>query len=157
MSYFSLPSAHTFLEMHQRLMRKCNVFLCSMKFFNYLNFNEFLWQSTNCNTCFIRPVNRNSVLNCQLCFQVQFVVKACAVCCRVICLFHQLWNFQTVHVCLFFQLHYHFFLQESNLLSWIFEKVVIVMVAYFLLSILNSMAQKYHKRLCKSQHKKNIH
>ena len=50
-----------------------------------------------------------------------------------------------------------FFLQESNLLSWIFEKVVIVMVAYFLLSILNSMAQKYHKRLCKSQHKKNIH
>lgn len=46
---------------------------------------------------------------------------------------------------------------EGNLLSWIFEKVVIVMVAYFLLSILNSMAQKYHKRLCKTQHKKFIH
>ncbi|XP_062582723.1 vacuole membrane protein 1-like [Saccostrea cucullata] len=46
---------------------------------------------------------------------------------------------------------------ESNLLSWVFEKVVIVMVAYFLLSILNSMAQKYHKRLCKTKHKKYQH
>lgn len=107
--------------MHQRLMRKCNVFLCSMKFFNYLNFYEFLWQSTNCNTCFIWPLNRNSVLNCQLCFQVRFVVKACAVCCRVICLFHQLWNFQTVHVCLFFQLQYHIFftgIQSFELDIW---------------------------------------
>lgn len=43
---------------------------------------------------------------------------------------------------------------EGNILGWIFEKVVIVMVAYFVLSIVNSMAQSYHKRQCK---KKRIH
>lgn len=36
---------------------------------------------------------------------------------------------------------------ESSLLSWIFEKVVMVMVAYFIMSIINSMAQSYHRRL----------
>ncbi|KAK7479955.1 hypothetical protein BaRGS_00028782 [Batillaria attramentaria] len=41
---------------------------------------------------------------------------------------------------------------SGNILSWIFEKVVLVMVAYFLLSILNSMAQSYHKRLCRAKH-----
>ncbi|XP_013405400.1 vacuole membrane protein 1 isoform X1 [Lingula anatina] len=38
---------------------------------------------------------------------------------------------------------------EPSWLSWIFEKVVIIMVIYFVLSIINSMAQSYHKRLCK--------
>jgi len=33
-------------------------------------------------------------------------------------------------------------------LSWAFEKLVLVMVVYFVVSIVNSMAQNYHKRLC---------
>ncbi|RMC10639.1 hypothetical protein DUI87_12350 [Hirundo rustica rustica] len=37
--------------------------------------------------------------------------------------------------------------QGENWLSWIFEKLVIVMVCYFILSIINSMAQSYAKRL----------
>ncbi|KAL8580976.1 Vacuolar membrane protease [Nucella lapillus] len=37
----------------------------------------------------------------------------------------------------------------GSLLSWVFEKVVLVMVVYFLLSIVNSTAQSYHKRLCR--------
>ncbi|XP_052801266.1 vacuole membrane protein 1-like isoform X2 [Mya arenaria] len=41
--------------------------------------------------------------------------------------------------------------ESGNVLAWIFEKVVIVMVAYFLLSIINSMAQNYHKRQCKTK------
>lgn len=41
---------------------------------------------------------------------------------------------------------------ETNILGWIFEKVIIVMVAYFVLSIINSMAQSYHKRQCKKRH-----
>ncbi|XP_043574066.1 vacuole membrane protein 1 isoform X2 [Chiloscyllium plagiosum] len=36
---------------------------------------------------------------------------------------------------------------NENWLSWIFEKVVIVMVCYFILSIVNSMAQSYAKRI----------
>ncbi|XP_039612959.1 vacuole membrane protein 1-like [Polypterus senegalus] len=36
---------------------------------------------------------------------------------------------------------------NENWLSWIFEKVVIVMVCYFLCSIVNSMAQSYAKRI----------
>ncbi|VDH91974.1 Hypothetical predicted protein [Mytilus galloprovincialis] len=44
---------------------------------------------------------------------------------------------------------------DSNLLGWIFEKVIIVMVVYFVLSIINSTAQSYHKRLCKEKHKKS--
>ncbi|OXB64900.1 hypothetical protein ASZ78_009781 [Callipepla squamata] len=35
----------------------------------------------------------------------------------------------------------------ENWLSWMFEKLVIVMVCYFILSIINSMAQSYAKRL----------
>uniref|UniRef100_A0AAY5EZH0 Vacuole membrane protein 1 n=1 Tax=Electrophorus electricus TaxID=8005 RepID=A0AAY5EZH0_ELEEL len=35
----------------------------------------------------------------------------------------------------------------ENWLSWVFEKVVLVMVFYFILSIINSMAQSYAKRL----------
>lgn len=37
--------------------------------------------------------------------------------------------------------------QGENWLSWMFEKLVIVMVCYFVLSIINSMAQSYAKRL----------
>lgn len=36
---------------------------------------------------------------------------------------------------------------EPNILAWIFEKFVIAMIIYFLLSIINSMAQHYAKRL----------
>ncbi|XP_073257303.1 vacuole membrane protein 1-like isoform X2 [Porites lutea] len=36
---------------------------------------------------------------------------------------------------------------EPNILAWIFEKFVIAMIVYFLLSIINSMAQHYAKRL----------
>ncbi|XP_078404341.1 vacuole membrane protein 1 isoform X1 [Cetorhinus maximus] len=36
---------------------------------------------------------------------------------------------------------------SENWLSWIFEKVVIIMVCYFILSIINSMAQSYAKRI----------
>ena len=43
-------------------------------------------------------------------------------------------------------------LQDSgSVLAWLFEKLVLVMVAYFVLSIINSMAQSYHKRLCKTK------
>ncbi|XP_064620062.1 vacuole membrane protein 1-like isoform X2 [Lineus longissimus] len=44
--------------------------------------------------------------------------------------------------------------QSSSLLSSIFEKVIIIMVVYFVVSILNSMAQAYHKRLCKERYNK---
>lgn len=38
-------------------------------------------------------------------------------------------------------------ISEPNILAWIFEKLVIAMIIYFLLSIINSMAQGYAKRL----------
>uniref|UniRef100_A0A1W7R9A1 Vacuole membrane protein 1 n=1 Tax=Hadrurus spadix TaxID=141984 RepID=A0A1W7R9A1_9SCOR len=44
--------------------------------------------------------------------------------------------------------------QESSWLSWAFEKLVLLMICYFVLSIINSMAQSYHKRL--HRHKKNV-
>ncbi|XP_059003850.1 vacuole membrane protein 1 isoform X2 [Mustela lutreola] len=37
--------------------------------------------------------------------------------------------------------------QGENWLSWLFEKLVVVMVCYFILSIINSMAQSYAKRM----------
>lgn len=40
-----------------------------------------------------------------------------------------------------------FVLQSENWLSWAFEKLVIVMVIYFVLSIIHSMAQSYAKRV----------
>ncbi|CAL1529190.1 unnamed protein product [Lymnaea stagnalis] len=40
---------------------------------------------------------------------------------------------------------------SGNILAWCFEKLVMVMVVYFVLSIFNSMAQNYHKRLCKTK------
>ncbi|CAL8398421.1 unnamed protein product [Boreogadus saida] len=39
-----------------------------------------------------------------------------------------------------------FFEQEESWLSWLFEKVVVVMVGFFVISIVNSMAQSYAKR-----------
>ncbi|XP_059079843.1 vacuole membrane protein 1-like isoform X2 [Tigriopus californicus] len=38
---------------------------------------------------------------------------------------------------------------EASILSWIFEKFVMAMVLYFVLSIVNSLAQSYHKRINK--------
>jgi len=43
--------------------------------------------------------------------------------------------------------------QNPGVLGFIFEKLVMAMILYFLLSILNSLAQSYHKRL----HKKKKH
>ncbi|KAM6465084.1 vacuole membrane protein 1 isoform 1-T2 [Liasis olivaceus] len=42
--------------------------------------------------------------------------------------------------------------QGENWLSWMFEKLVIVMVCYFVLSIINSTAQSYAKRLQQHMH-----
>lgn len=36
--------------------------------------------------------------------------------------------------------------QEESWLSWLFEKVVVIMVCFFVCSIVNSMAQSYAKR-----------
>ncbi|XP_077467036.1 vacuole membrane protein 1 [Stigmatopora argus] len=41
---------------------------------------------------------------------------------------------------------------EENWLSWLFEKLVLVMVCYFVISIVNSMAQSYAKRLQQQKH-----
>lgn len=41
---------------------------------------------------------------------------------------------------------------SGNMLSKIFETFVILMVCYFVLSIVNSLAQSYHKRLHKKSH-----
>jgi len=41
---------------------------------------------------------------------------------------------------------------SENWLSWVFEKVVLVMVCYFVCSIVNSMAQSYAKRLQQQMH-----
>lgn len=39
--------------------------------------------------------------------------------------------------------------ESGNLLGWIFEKFVIAMILYFVVSIVNSLAQSYHKRIHK--------
>ncbi|CAB1434771.1 unnamed protein product [Pleuronectes platessa] len=36
--------------------------------------------------------------------------------------------------------------REENWLSWLFEKVLVIMVCFFVCSIVNSMAQGYAKR-----------
>ncbi|XP_075905833.1 vacuole membrane protein 1 isoform X1 [Nelusetta ayraudi] len=41
---------------------------------------------------------------------------------------------------------------DDNWLSWLFEKLVLVMVCYFVVSIVNSMAQSYAKRLQQQRH-----
>ena len=38
---------------------------------------------------------------------------------------------------------------DPSVLGWIFEKFVIGMILYFVVSIVNSLAQSYHKRLHK--------
>jgi len=43
---------------------------------------------------------------------------------------------------------------EPSALSWIFEKFVLAMILYFVLSIVNSLAQSYHKRLHKKKSSK---
>ncbi|CAH1801837.1 unnamed protein product [Owenia fusiformis] len=40
---------------------------------------------------------------------------------------------------------------EGSWLSWIFEKIVVAMIIYFVLSIVNSLAQAYHKRISKQK------
>lgn len=45
--------------------------------------------------------------------------------------------------------------QQSNILGSIFEKFVLVMVVYFVVSIVNSLAQSYHKRICIEKKKGN--
>ena len=35
------------------------------------------------------------------------------------------------------------------MISWVFEKFVLAMVFYFIVSIVNSLAQSYHKRINK--------
>jgi len=47
------------------------------------------------------------------------------------------------------------FMQETSWLSWLFEKLVMVMVVYFIVSIIHSMAQSYHKQLTKQQQQRS--
>ncbi|KAJ8972856.1 hypothetical protein NQ317_010280 [Molorchus minor] len=44
---------------------------------------------------------------------------------------------------------------SGNILSGIFEKFVIAMILYFIISIVNSFAQSYHKRIHKKKNKVN--
>merc|ERR1711994_723283 len=43
---------------------------------------------------------------------------------------------------------------DTGVLGWIFEKFIVAMILYFVVSIINSLAQRYHKRL-HSKKKKN--
>ncbi|XP_071512270.1 vacuole membrane protein 1-like isoform X2 [Panulirus ornatus] len=43
-----------------------------------------------------------------------------------------------------------------NILAWIFEKLILLMIIYFILSIINSFAQSYHKRIHKSEREKKL-
>ncbi|XP_077995466.1 vacuole membrane protein 1-like isoform X2 [Glandiceps talaboti] len=47
--------------------------------------------------------------------------------------------------------------QKGNWLSWIFEKVIIIMVTYFVISIINSMAQSYAKRIQQRKREEKPH
>ncbi|XP_063613122.1 vacuole membrane protein 1-like isoform X1 [Penaeus indicus] len=44
----------------------------------------------------------------------------------------------------------------GNLLAWIFEKLILLMITYFILSIVNSFAQNYHKRIHKHARDKKL-
>ena len=55
------------------------------------------------------------------------------------------------HSSIFYNLVVEF--QEPSLLSWIFEKFVLAMIIFFVLSIFNSLAQSYHKRIQKKRRK----
>lgn len=37
--------------------------------------------------------------------------------------------------------------ESVNIIAWLFEKLVIVMILYFILSIVNSLAQVHHKKM----------
>ncbi|KAK7078203.1 Vacuolar membrane protease [Halocaridina rubra] len=45
---------------------------------------------------------------------------------------------------------------DKNILAWIFEKLILLMIIYFVLSIVNSFAQSYHKRIHKSEREKKL-
>ncbi|RXG70098.1 Vacuole membrane protein 1 [Armadillidium vulgare] len=45
---------------------------------------------------------------------------------------------------------------SKNILGLIFEKLLLVMIAYFVISIINSFAQSYHKKLCKKIRDKKV-
>jgi large-conductance mechanosensitive channel len=47
--------------------------------------------------------------------------------------------------------------QQGNILSSIFEKFVLAMVAYFIVSIIHSLAQSYHKRKLKQIQEAEAH
>lgn len=47
--------------------------------------------------------------------------------------------------------------KEPSWLSWLFEKLILAMVIYFVLSIVNSMAQRYAKRLQEKSSKSKSH
>ena len=40
---------------------------------------------------------------------------------------------------------------DPSVLAWIFEKFVMAMILYFVVSIVNSLAQSYHKRIHKKK------
>ncbi|KAI4813844.1 hypothetical protein KUCAC02_003066, partial [Chaenocephalus aceratus] len=42
--------------------------------------------------------------------------------------------------------------QEESWLPWLFEKVVVIMVCFFVCSIVNSMAQSYSQRRQPGKH-----
>jgi len=46
--------------------------------------------------------------------------------------------------------------ESKNILAWLFDKLIMLMVVYFLVSIVNSFAQNYHKRIRKSEREKKI-
>ena len=48
---------------------------------------------------------------------------------------------------------FHLGPQPHSMLQWVLEKLVMLMVAYFILSIINSMAQAYAKRLDEEKNK----
>uniref|UniRef100_A0A2R5LJT0 Putative conserved plasma membrane protein n=1 Tax=Ornithodoros turicata TaxID=34597 RepID=A0A2R5LJT0_9ACAR len=41
--------------------------------------------------------------------------------------------------------------QDVSLLAWMFEKLVMAMIIYFVISIVNSLAQNYHRRVSKAK------
>ncbi|XP_069950246.1 vacuole membrane protein 1 isoform X3 [Cherax quadricarinatus] len=43
-----------------------------------------------------------------------------------------------------------------NIIAWIFEKFILLMVAYFIISIINSFAQSYHKRKHKMERENKL-
>ncbi|MCL4135688.1 UNVERIFIED_CONTAM: hypothetical protein GTU68_062312 [Idotea baltica] len=44
----------------------------------------------------------------------------------------------------------------GNILAWLFEKLILLMIFYFVLSIVNSLAQSYHKRVHRRDREKKV-